>query len=304
MRWWRRDGRTTVRHVGLLGAAFVVAVSSIGVGTTSASGPASAAAVAPPVHYVALGDSRAAGPTSASQVAADGCARTSNGYPNLVAAALAPASFADVACGGATTADVVDRDQITNPPVRRRVPVQSSVLQLDTTLVTLSIGGNDLRWRGLLTPCFGTPAVADRDCRGDRGLQAGIEDKFVTLATAVDHVLQVIRERSPLAQIVVVGHGGYFGRSGCWPDAALSAGDAAFVQDFFTRFDNVLAGSARRNNAIYVDIASAAVGHDACAAAGDRWFTGSVRRGETPANHPTPAGSAAMARLVLAAIGA
>ncbi|MBJ7287790.1 SGNH/GDSL hydrolase family protein [Williamsia sp.] len=278
-------------------------MASASVLALAAAGPASASEGEAPIHYVALGDSRAAGPTVGSQVVAEGCGRTSNGYPNLVAAALAPASFTDVACGGATTADVVDRDQITNPPVRKRVPVQASVLRPDTTLVTLSIGGNDLRWRGLLTPCFGTPTSGDRFCRDNPTIRSTMESRFVTLAAATDHVLQVIRQRSPIARIVVVGHGGYFGTQGCAPDARLSPGDATFVRAFFDRFDNVLAGSALRNNAVYVDVAAAAEGHDTCAAAGDRWFTGSVRRAQTPPNHPTPAGGAAMARLVLAALG-
>lgn len=299
MRWWRPRAHGTLHRVG---ACVVVAASVI---TLGAAGTASAAeGGGSPVHYVALGDSRAAGPTVGSSLVAEGCGRTSNGYPNLIAAALTPASFTDVACGGATTADVVDRDQITNPPVRKRVPVQSSALRADTTLVTLSIGGNDLRWRGLLTPCFGTPTSGDRFCRDNPTIRSTMEARFVTLASATDHVLQVIRQRSPIARIVVVGHGGYFGLQGCSPDARLSAGDAIFVRSFFDRFDNVLAGSALRNNAVYVDVAAAAVGHDACATAGEKWFTGSVRRGQTPPNHPTPTGSAAMARLVLASIGA
>ncbi|GGF34985.1 SGNH/GDSL hydrolase family protein [Williamsia phyllosphaerae] len=298
MRWWRPRAHAPFHRVG---AFVVIAASAIAMGAT---GPASAAQGDPPIHYVALGDSRAAGPTVGSQFADEGCGRTSNGYPSLIAAALAPASFTDVACGGATTADVVDRDQITNPPVRKRVPVQSSALRPDTTLVTLSIGGNDLRWRGLLTPCFGTPTSGDRFCRDDPTIRSTMESRFVTLASATDRVLQVIRQRSPIARIVVVGHGGYFGLQGCSPDARLSAGDATFVRSFFDRFDNVLAGSALRNNATYVDVAAAAEGHDACATAGERWFTGSVRRAQTPPNHPTPAGSAAMARLVLAALGA
>ncbi|GAA1456442.1 SGNH/GDSL hydrolase family protein [Williamsia maris] len=297
MRWWRSRARTPLPRIA---AVVVAAASVIALG---AAGPAAAVDGAPAIHYVALGDSRAAGPTVGSQLADEGCGRTSNGYPNLIAAALSPATFTDVACGGATTADVVDRDQITNPPVRKQVPVQSSVLRPDTTLVTLSIGGNDLRWRGLLTPCFGTPTSGDRFCRDDPGIRSTMEARFVTLASATDRVLQVIRQRSPIARIVVLGHGGYFGSQGCWPDAQLSAGDATFVRSFFDRFDNVLAGSALRNNATYVDVAAAAESHDACATAGERWFTGSVRRGQTPPNHPTPAGSAAMARLVLAALG-
>ncbi len=302
MRWSRPRARTSRHHIRVAVAVSIVATL---VGTLGALGPrASASVLAGDRHYVALGDSRAAGPTIYSQTVADGCGRTSDGYPNLIAAALTPESFTDVTCSGATTADVVDREQITNPPMRRRVPVQVSSLRPDTTLVTLSIGGNDLRWRALITPCFATAPSQDRWCRRDVGLRSMAESRFVTLAAATDHVLQVIRRHAPIARIVVVGHGGYFGLRGCGPDARLSPGDSVFVRSFFDRFDDVLAGSALRNNSVYVDVAAVADGHDACAPASERWFTGSVRRGPTPANHPTPAGSAAMARSVLAAIGA
>ncbi|MBE7160455.1 MAG: hypothetical protein INR72_04345, partial [Williamsia herbipolensis] len=106
------------------------------------------------VHYVALGDSRAAGLTTTSQAAGDGCGRTDAGYPTVVAHALAVASFTSVACGGAVAADVVDRGQSTSNG--RRVPVQTAALRPDTSLVTLSIGGNDIRWFGIVSRCMET----------------------------------------------------------------------------------------------------------------------------------------------------
>ena len=254
------------------------------------------------VHYVALGDSRASGPSITSSFNADGCSRSGGGYPERVARALRPASFTDVACGGAKTADIVDSPQRTSLPVSRTVPVQADALRRDTDLVTLSIGGNDIGWGGLISPCFGLSPQTDVHCRSDAALRTQMTARFAALSVSVDHVLRVIGDRSPRARILVVGHGGYYGLRGCFPDANLSAADAPFVRDFFRRFDAVLSGSARRHGATFVDIAGPAAGHDACAPDSRRWFTGQLPRGNGLPNHPTQLGNAAMARLVLAAI--
>lgn len=107
-----------------------------------------------PVHYVALGDSRAVGPAWLSYAGGDGCGRSDAAYPAMIANALHPASFASVACSGATSAHVVSTPQSTFTPLPRRVPVQIDVLRPHTPLVTLSIGGNDLNWAQLIGPCL------------------------------------------------------------------------------------------------------------------------------------------------------
>ncbi|WP_254859741.1 GDSL-type esterase/lipase family protein [Gordonia sp. IITR100] len=92
--------------------------------------------------YVALGDSRAAAPTPTSAQHPDGCGRTRDAYPTHLASRLRM-SYTSVACVNATTADVTTRRQAT--PFGAR-PVQINALSWSTRLVTLSIGGNDLRW--------------------------------------------------------------------------------------------------------------------------------------------------------------
>lgn len=294
MRVWTLAGACARRLLVLI----ITTVATLGL---AMAGPAHAADT-DGLHYVALGDSRAAGPSLTTSFNADGCGRSGGGYPERVARALRPASFADVACVGATSADVVDRPQTTSLPVSRTVAVQSRALRRDTDLVTLSIGGNDVKWGSLIGPCFGLSPRTDVHCRSDRALRAQITARFAALNVSLDHVLDVISARSPNARVVVVGHGGYYGLRGCFPDATLSAADAPFVRDFFRRFDAVLSGAARRHGATFVDIAGPAAGHDACAPDSRRWFNGQLPRGNGLPNHPTQVGNAAIARLVLAAI--
>ncbi|GAA2053128.1 SGNH/GDSL hydrolase family protein [Williamsia deligens] len=263
---------------------------------------APAAADTAPVRYVALGDSRAAAPSLTSFFEGSGCARSHQGYPYRVRAALHPASFTDATCIAATTDDVVSHGQQTLLPVPKTQRPQIDALRPDTTLVTLSIGGNDIAWASLLQPCFGLTNLRDSGCRREAGLRTRQNVALTDLLPKVERVLDAIRQRSPRARVVVVGHGGYFGRTGCSPTATVGTADMAFIADFFRRFDGTLAEAARSRAATYVDIAGPAVGHDSCAPIGTRWFAGQFPSGLTPPNHPTPLGSASMGDLVLAAL--
>ncbi|MEH3157244.1 MAG: SGNH/GDSL hydrolase family protein, partial [Gordonia paraffinivorans] len=179
--------------------------------------PPGAQPLAPgPIRYVALGDSRAAAPSLTSFLEPSGCARSHQGYPYRVRAALKPVSFTDATCVAATTDDVLDHGQQT---LLRTQRPQVEALRRDTTLVTLSIGGNDIAWASLLQPCFGPTDAVDSDCRRDAGLRVRQDAAFTGLLPKLQRVLDAIRQRSPRARVIVVGHGGYYGHAGCFPTA-------------------------------------------------------------------------------------
>lgn len=253
--------------------------------------------------YVALGDSRAAAPSTALGPGPDGCRRGMGGYPTLVAHAIRPTRFVDVSCSGATSPEVIVTPQVTMSADGRthHVPPQVNALGPDTTLVTLSIGGNDMNWWELIAPCFQSFAGRDAQCRTDPVVTAPSDAKLAVLPALVDANLHAIKARSPRATIVVVGHGGIYGLGSC-PAAAVSVVDAVWVRDFFARIDRVLQYAAGKYRARFVDVQAAAAGHDACASARARWFEGNVTTSDTPARHPTPTGSQAIAQLVLTAL--
>ncbi len=232
-----------------------------------------------PIRYVALGDSRAAAPSLTSLLEPSGCARSHQGYPYRVKAALNPVSFTDATCITATTDDVVDHGQQTLLPLPRTQRPQVEALRPDTTLVTLSIGGNDIAWASLLQTCFGLSDQVDSGCRRDAGLRARQDAALTDLLPRLQRVLDAIRQRSPRARVVVVGHGGYYGPVGCFPTATVSRADMVFVADFFRRFDATLARGAASRGATFVDVAGPAAGHDACAPIGTRWFAGQFPSG-------------------------
>lgn len=248
-------------------------------------------------EYVALGDSRAAAPTNGSTLRPDGCGRTPDGYPVHVAARLG-LSLRSVACVNATTANVTTTPQLTLYGPR---PVQTRVLSRSTKLVTLSIGGIDLQWWSLVSSCFTRKFGHDARCRDNASVTRRMDSGLNRLAPRIDATLTQIGRRAPNARVVLVGHGGYYGPTGCPEQANISTADAAFVLRFFERFNAVLRDSARARSATFVDVAGPAAGHDACAGSA-RWFEGNISRSATQVRHPTPLGSKAIADLVVAAL--
>ena len=74
------------------------------------------------------------------------CDRTGQSYPYLVQAEVHAATFKDVTCSGATTADMTKAQGSINAP-------QFNALSADTDLVTLTLGGNDIGFSNILTTC-------------------------------------------------------------------------------------------------------------------------------------------------------
>ncbi|MGW0038945.1 SGNH/GDSL hydrolase family protein [Gordonia sp. NPDC003376] len=271
----------------------IVTMMLITLSSTVAAGLACAAPAAP--YYVALGDSRATGSTAVSFIPGDHCARTADGYPVKLAAELG-VSFRTVACSGATSEQVLDGQRVLG---LNQAPPQVDALSADTKLITISVGGNDIGWTGLISPCFSF--VGDARCRTNTGMAARIDTTLAALPARIDRLLTEVNRRSPDAQVIVVGHGGYFGAKGCFPDAPMSSADAVVVADFFDRFNGVLHDSAHRAGATYVDIVGPARGHDACAGR-NKWFNGLWPHGNESTQHPTRLGSKAMAAEIRKAI--
>lgn len=268
-----------------------VAAVSLALPATTSGDPASST-----VRYVALGDSRAAGPSLDRIAATNGCNRSELGYPNLVARGVHATSFLNLSCSGARTENVTNTPQQTSTgamaPQIDRIPP-------DTTLVTLSIGGNDLRWPTLVSRCYTSGPGADARCRTDPALTLDAAAALADLAPKVWSTLVAIRAKVPFARVVLVGHGGLFGDRGCWPNLPLSDADAAWATGFFATVNGVLATAAATAGAEYVDVVPGTQGHDACAAPDQRWFEGRQAGPSASPLHPNAAGMAHMAQRVL-----
>src|SRR5579862_3161030 len=191
-------------------------------GLAAALAGASAAGAASTVNYVALGDSYSSGLGAGSYISSSGsCDRSTNAYPEQWAAANSPASFVSVACAGATTSDVING--------------QVSALGPGTTLVSITIGGNDAGFSSVMETCV---LHSTSTCLS---VVATATD-FVTrqLPARLTSTLQAIRQRAPGARIVVLGYPDLYDLSKSGSCVGLSTQDRTALNSGADALDTAL----------------------------------------------------------------
>ncbi|NYG58258.1 lysophospholipase L1-like esterase [Nocardioides daedukensis] len=248
-------------------------------------------------EYVALGDSYAAAPGVPTTDVNNACFPSSNNYPALVAKALEVDRLIDASCGGASTADLLGSQGPGRPP-------QLDALSTDTTLVTLTVGGNDNGvFAKLLTDCV---AAADLDptgspCRDGKESQAdqSLLKRLDRSADNVDRVLAEIEERAPEALVVVVGYPQMLPAKGtCRDRFPIAEGDFAYAREINQTFNENLKQAAKEHDVEFVDMWSLSRGHDLCS--DDPWVNGSTNLPDKAAPyHPFAAEQEAAAQAVV-----
>ena len=235
--------------------------------------PASAAPTAPVNKYVALGDSYAAGQGGGDYL--DACLQSPNGYPALLDAVKGINLLRNVSCAQATTGDVN--------------ATQLSALNRGTTLVTLTVGGNDLNVAGVAAAC------ASQNLPQCEGAIATAGTLLPAMAASLAGTIARVGVAAPKAHVVVTGYPLLFAPSDNPLIAQINVATMALNQ----AIQGVVAQAqlARPNAGIeYVDVSAAFAGH----AIGDvdSWvyFAG------PDAFHPTPAGYQALAVFIKAAL--
>jgi lysophospholipase L1-like esterase len=260
----RHKAPQAVRRRATQLAALLTAV--VGVAVILAGNSADAAGSAPGAgSYVAIGDSFAAGPVLQPQVSGQpsNCDQSQANYPHLSAAALG-LHLADMSCSGATTASVE--------------ATQLGALHPDTTVVSVTIGANDIQCFAL---CLRMPGT----------LQSRISS---AAATEWGPLLDRIHATVPAARIYLVGYGTYLPSSGC-PGVFPPPG----LQSLIDGVDTTLRMTASAHGATYVDVQAASVGHTACTPEGTRWFEPGFSQSDAAPWHPTHAGMAGIAALLV-----
>lgn len=213
-------------------------------------------------EYVALGDSYASG------VGAGGtkgpCRRSDNAYPALYAKGFPSFTFA--ACTGATTAEVTG--------------TQSKSLTPATTLVTVTVGGNDLGFVDVMTTCT---------LSGDRACVKRVKRAETYIGTQLPGALAAtyakIKQLAPNARLVVVGYPRLFEPSAdC---RALSPAKRTAINAAADLLGDATAKAAADAGATYVDVRARFSGHGVCSNA--PWINGLVSP-TSNSYHPNKAG--------------
>ena len=273
---FRRLAGTTLTGVALL-ALLLPGSGSEAAGSVSGS-------------FVALGDSYASGnliPSSPSGRPA-GCLRSSHDYGADAAAALKVSRYVDATCSGASTKSMTAPEKVaggTNAP-------QFSFLAADDSVVTLTIGGDDIGFGGILETCATLSLI---DLFGDpceRHYAAGGTDRLVAAINAaapkVAAVLRGIHARAPHARVLLVGYPDILPTTGdgCWPEVPLAFGDMPYLRGIEIDLNQMLARAAAANGATFVDTYQATIGHDACQRPGVKDVEGLIPTSLAAPFHP------------------
>ena len=225
------------------------------------------------VAYVALGDSYASGLGAGSTVSSSGsCNRSAVAYSALWAAADKPASYLSVACDNATTSTVLSS--------------QLSALSPATTLVSLTVGGNDVGFVSVMTTCVLLPTSS---CAG--AVRHAENLAATQLPGELDSVLSAIAARAPHARVVLVGYPDFYDLSKSAGCVGLSTTDRADLNQGADELDSQLQAAAARHGDVFADVRPAFTGHHICDASS--WLHSLDLFSISVSYHPTATGQAA-----------
>lgn len=236
------------------------------------------------IDYVAMGDSFSAGPFIGTMRSdPTGCVRSRENYPAFLADWLDVASYTDVTCSAATTADLYAPMTLFDGGT---APAQVDALSADTDLVTLGIGGNDFGiYDGLIRCRLPNATCAVDVLRADARKVAGNIEKAVRRIT----------KAAPDAQVYVVGYPDILPTEGTCRAVGASPAALGPVTEVAGLLNASLRRGARAGGASYVDMAAVSEGHDVCAK-GRAWVNGPrFRAGIAAPFHPKINGMRAVA---------
>ncbi|MEV8067896.1 SGNH/GDSL hydrolase family protein [Streptomyces sp. NPDC085995] len=241
---------------------------AVGLALTGAASAQASQQTAVAGGYVALGDSYSSGVGAGSYISSSGsCDRSTKAYPYLWNAAHAPSSFSFTACSGAKTDDVLAG--------------QLSPLNSATSLVSLTIGGNDAGFADVMTTC-----VTSSDSTCISRINTARAYVTSTLPGKLDNLYSVIRGKAPSARVVVIGYPRFYklGQT-C---IGLSDTKRSAINDASDLLDATIAKAAANHGFVFGDVRTTFSGHEICS--GDSWLHSVNWLDIGESYHPTASG--------------
>jgi lysophospholipase L1-like esterase len=203
--------------------------------------------------YVALGDSYSSGTGTRSYTLDSTCQRGIYAYPYLVAQARPNTSLTFVACSGAQTADVLNK--------------QVSSVTTDTRFVTITIGGNDAGFSSVITQCaLPWPWTCDSDITNAQN--------FIryTLPGRLDNVYNSIRSHAPTATVIVLGYPRLFMGVDCNAGTFFSSSEMTKLNATADLLRDVTSARAAAHGFVFKDAIPPFTGHAVCSSS--EWLNG------------------------------
>jgi lysophospholipase L1-like esterase len=257
------------RHTRSIGLAALVAGVLI---------PAASAAAAS--QYVSLGDSYSAGVGTRVFYEESGeCDRSPDAFgPKIAAAKGYTLNFE--ACSGAKTGEVIEK--------------QLGHLSAGTSLVTITIGGNDAGFSNVMLNC----ALYYFTC----GSAISEAEEYIakTLPGKLETTYKDIRAKASTAQVIVLGYPKLFTKEGKTCNVNfLTSGNEKKINEGAEKLDAAIKARAEAMKFTFVNPTSAFEAHEVCAS--EEWLNGqSLPLSES--YHPNVKGQEEFTKLVEAAI--
>ncbi len=236
--------------------------------------PAAAAGAAP--QYVALGDSYSSGVgTRVFYEESGSCKRSPDAYgPKVAAAKGYTLSFQ--ACGGAKTTEVNEK--------------QLGTLSSTTSLVTITIGGNDAGFSNVIINC----ALYYFTC----GSAIGEANEFIAkkLPALLETTYKDIRAKATTAKVVVLGYPKLFTKEGTTCNVNfLTSGNEKKMNESAEKLDAIVKARAEAMKFTFVNPTAAFESHEVCSSS--EWLNGQSNPLEE-SYHPNVSGQSELTTLV------
>ena len=222
-------------------ASCVTAAAVVVVPALYVAAPAAAQST---VRYVALGDSYSAG-DGAGDYSGGSCGRSANSYPALWDKASDPASFSDETCDGATTSSVLSG--------------QLATLSSATTLVSITVGGNDVGFSSVMETCvlLPTSSCVSAVRRAETEISADLPGEL-------DSVLSAVSADAPDARVVLLDYPQLYDLSKSSSCLGLSTTDRTDLDQAANQLDGQIQAAAGRYGDVFADVRPAFAGHQIC----------------------------------------
>jgi lysophospholipase L1-like esterase len=224
------------------------------------------------VNYVALGDSYSSGVGAGDYISGSGsCDRSENAYSQLWANANDPASYVSVACSGATTSDVISS--------------QLSALTHSTTLVSITIGGNDVGFSNVMVTCVleSTSSCVSAIDQAEGEMQTELPGALATLFSDIS-------ADAPTARVIVLDYPQLYDLSQSSGCIGLSTTDRTDLNQAANELDNTIETAADNAGDTFADVRSQFDGHQICDS--DSWLNSVDWTDLEASYHPTAQGQA------------
>ncbi|RFA08836.1 hypothetical protein B7R54_06055 [Subtercola boreus] len=274
-------------------SASASSASASSASASSASASTEAALPTDGLKYVAIGDSYSSG-LGVGEINPDvpsDCGQSLQNFPHQLAATLG-LDLTDVTCSGAQAENLTTVPQPVNGTT---VPVQTAALDASTDVVTISVGGNGLKFTTVAAACaaatpngplVGPGLSALTSCQQIPAI-AALPARIPLLGQVIGATYAAVRAAAPNAKVFVLGYpsiapdAANLPASGsCFSPVTLPGGfpftdaDTPFLHTIEEALDDTVQDQAVAAGFTYVPTFGESLAHSACAPAATSYVNG------------------------------